>query len=170
VSSSAIVRYLLPLRFLMLFASVGALLGAGIMFWLAGEKLTRGAEVLSASGSVAAAEITAAVMGATDALLFGVVLIIFAYAIAFGFVLQLKGAARETLPGWMHVQGVSELKQTLVEVIIVYLVVDFATDMAAGAVTLTWQILVKPASILLIAVALRLLRAPRGGSPAPGHL
>ena len=159
-SSSAIVRYLLPLRFLMLFASLGALLGAGLMFWLAGGKLRHGAEVLSASGSGAAGEITAAVMGATDALLFAVVLIIFAHAIAFGFVLQVKGAARERLPGWMHVQGVSELKHTLVEVIIVFLIVEFATDLAAGEEPLTWQVLLKPASIVLIAAALRLMGPP----------
>ena len=169
MSSSSIVRYLLPLRFLMLFASLGALIGAGIMFWLAGVKLKHGAEVLWASGSGAEGQITAAVMGATDALLFGVVLIIFAYAITFGFALQVEGAAQGNLPGWMHVDGVSELKHTLVEVIVVYLVVDFATDMASGEEFITWDDIVKPASVLLIAAALRLMGPPhhrsRNGPP-----
>jgi uncharacterized membrane protein YqhA len=155
------VRYLLPLRFLMLFASLGALLGAAIMFWLAGGKLHHGATVLWTSGTAAAGEITGAVMGATDAFLFGVVLIIFAYAITFGFVLlQRNDDAHEKLPEWMHVQGVSELKHLLIEVIIVYLAVDFATDLAAGGGELAWQTLVKPASVFLIAAALRLMGPP----------
>src|ERR671912_1695756 len=111
------VRYLLPLRFLLLVASLGALAGAAIMFWLGCVKLGHGAEVLWASGFGAAGEVTAAVMGATDAFLFGVVLIIFAFAITFGFVLQLEGSARERLPEWMQVRDVKELKRTLVEVI-----------------------------------------------------
>jgi hypothetical protein len=58
----------------------------------------------------------------------------------------------------MHVQGVGELKHTLVEVIIVYLVVDFATDLATDESALSWQSLVKPCSTVLI--ARRLMGAP----------
>jgi uncharacterized membrane protein YqhA len=97
---------------------------------------------------------------ATDAFLFGVVLIIFAYAIAFGFVFQRGGKTPENIPGLMHVESVSELKHILVEVIIVYLVVDFATDLAVGSNALAWQTLVKPISIVLIAAALRLMGQP----------
>ena len=105
----------------------------------------------------AAGDITAAVMGATDAFLFGVVLIIFAYAIALGFAFPLKVAQRDKLPTWMHVQGIGELKNTLVEVIIVYIAVNFATDLATGESALT---LVKPGSIVLIAVARRIMSGP----------
>jgi uncharacterized membrane protein YqhA len=157
------VQYLLPLRFLMLIASLGALVGAILMFGLAGAKLVHGAEALWLSGFGQAREVSAAVMGATDAFLFGVVLIIFAYAIAFGFVFQTGDAARESIPAWMQVESVSELKHILVEVIIVYLVVDFATDLAVGSDALTWQTLVKPIGIVLIAAALRLMRVPSTG-------
>jgi uncharacterized membrane protein YqhA len=151
------VRYLLPLRFLMLIACLGALLGAILMFGLAGANLARGAEAFWRSGFRQAGEVSAAVMGATDAFLFGVVLIIFAYAIAFGFVFQGGGEARESIPEWMHIESVSELKHILVEVIIVYLVVDFATDLATGSDVLAWLTLVKPIAIVLIASALRLM-------------
>lgn len=154
------VRYLLPLRFLMLIACLGALLGALLMFGLAAGKLLHGADALWKSGVGQAGEVSAAVMGATDAFLFGVVLIIFAYAIAFGFVFQLGGQTRGNIPGLMHVESVSELKHILVEVIIVYLVVDFATDLAVGSNTLAWQTLIKPVSIILIAAALRLMGPP----------
>lgn len=160
-------RFLLPLRFLMLLASLGALSAAALMFWLAGAKLGDGVQLLWASGAAPAGEVTAAVMGATDAFLFGIVLIIFAYAIAFGFVFQPQEQAREKVPAWLQVHGVSELKHILIEVVIVYLIVDFATDLAADRDPLTWQTLVKPASIVLIATALRLMASPHARSPIP---
>jgi uncharacterized membrane protein YqhA len=157
------VRYLLPFRFLMLVACLGALLGAILMFGLAGSKLAHGVEAFSMSGSGQAGEVSAAVMGATDAFLFGVVLIIFAYAIAFGFVFQASENRRESIPKWMQVESISELKHNLVEVIVVYLVVDFATDLATGSDVLTWLTLVKPLAIVLIASALRLMGRPTAG-------
>jgi uncharacterized membrane protein YqhA len=167
------VRYLLPLRFLMLLACLWALLGAILMFGLAGAKLQHAAEALWLGGFGQAREITAAVMGATDASLFGVVLIIFAYAIAFGFVFRLDSGARERVPGWMQVENVSELKHALIEVIIVYLVVDFATDLAAGDNILAWESLVKPVSVVLIAATLRLISISQSHEhqhPADGAL
>ena len=154
------VRYLLPLRFLMLLACLWALFGAVLMFGLAAAKLGHAAEALWIGGFGQAREVTAAIMGATDASLFGVVLIIFAYAIAFGFVFQLVSKARERLPEWMQIESISELKRALIEVIIVYLVVDFATDLATEASMLAWESLVKPVSIVLIATALRLMAIP----------
>ncbi len=154
------VRSLLPLRFLMLLACLWAVFGAILMFGLAGAKLEHAAEALWLGGFGQAKEMTAAVMGATDASLFGVVLIIFAYAIAFGFVIQLKSTVRERVPGWMQIENISELKHALIEVIIVYLVVDFATDLATEDSILAWKTLVKPVSVALIAATLRLMAVP----------
>ena len=105
-------------------------------------------------------------MGATDEFLFALVLLIFAYAIAFGFVIDLAPEDRERLPAWMRISSISELKHTLIEVILVYLVVDFATDIAqeSGPHHHEWSTLVLPASIFLIAGALRLVSRER---PAP---
>jgi hypothetical protein len=61
-----------------------------------------------------------------------------------------------------------QLKATLVGVILVYLVVYFATDWAEGGAVESWIALVKPISILLIAGALRLLAMPEPGD-APEH-
>jgi uncharacterized membrane protein YqhA len=149
---------LLRLRYVLLFASLGAVFGALLMFGLGGVKLVGAGRAFLAAGEVDARTVTAAVMGATDALLFGIVLVIFAYAVAFGFVIDPDADIGRRMPGWMRVQGVSELKHTLVEVILVYLVVDFATDLAEESSHPTWQALVTPLSIVLIAAALRLLR------------
>ena len=149
-------KFILSLRFVALFTSLGAMVGALLMFWVGSMKLI-GAIRLMALGADGVRPVTAAVMGATDAFLFGAVLIIFAFAIAFGFVLQTSGEHRHKLPAWIRVESVGELKRTLIEVILVYLVVDFATDLAAGEGQVTWQTLVVPLSVLLIAGALRLV-------------
>jgi uncharacterized membrane protein YqhA len=149
-------HFVLSLRLIMLFASIGAVFGAVLMFWQGNAKLA-GALVELLSAEAAAASITTAVMGATDSFLFGVVLIIFAYAIMFGFVFDLPGAVKARLPVWMRIETISELKRNLVEVILIYLIVDFATDMAEGSSHLDLNALAMPLAIFLIAAALRLL-------------
>src|SRR3954463_16268290 len=148
-------RVLLPLRFIMLVASLGAALGALVMFWLGASKTWSALKAAFVGEEMRVS--VASVMGATDAYLFGVVLVIFAYAITFGFVVELAPSEGERLPDWMRVDGVADLKRILVEVILVYLIVDLATDVAGTESHLDWHTLVMPASILLIAAALRLL-------------
>ena len=158
-------KLILSLRFVALFTSLGAVVGALLMFWVGSVKLI-GAMRLLTQGADSVRSVTAAVMGATDAFLFGAVLIIFAFAIAFGLVLQTPVEHRHKLPAWIRVERVGELKRTLIEVILVYLVVDFATDLAAGEGHVTWETLVVPMSILLIAGALRVVSGdqPKAGS------
>jgi hypothetical protein len=69
-------RTLLALRYVVLIAALGATLGALLMFW------EGGAELVAAAQSVTVPDrsrgIAAHVMYATDAILFGIVLVIFA--------------------------------------------------------------------------------------------
>jgi uncharacterized membrane protein YqhA len=150
-------KVVLSLRMVMLVASFGALLGAGLMFWLGLFKLLHSASAALHLETLDTKTITVGVMGAIDAFLFGVVLIIFAYAVAFGFVFELPERMADRLPAWMRVSGVSELKHTFVEVILIYLIVDFATDMTLGEGHLPWPTLVIQLSILLSAGSLRLM-------------
>jgi uncharacterized membrane protein YqhA len=161
-AGNSMLKVVLSLRVIMLVASIGAVLGAGLMFWLGFAKLLHSAHAAFVLETPNAKAVTVGVMGATDAFLFGVVLIIFAVAIAFGFVFELPEQSAARLPAWMRVNGIGELKHTLVEVILIYLIVDFATDIAEGEGHLSWRILVMPLSILLIAGSLRLMgaRAP----------
>jgi uncharacterized membrane protein YqhA len=149
-------RFTLTLRLILLAAAIGAGIGAILMFGVGGMKIAAAVRELAARGE--AAGIVPSTMAATDAFLFGVVLVIFAYAITFGFVFELSPDARQRLPAWMRVEGVSELKHTLVEVILVYLVVDFATDWAQAETHATIEVLILPLSIVLIAGAFRLLK------------
>jgi uncharacterized membrane protein YqhA len=151
------------LRYIMFVASLGAAMGALVMLWEGCVKLFGALRVFGATGDEGAGTVIGFVMGATDEFLFALVLLIFAYAIAFGFVIDLAPEDRERLPAWMRISSISELKHTLIEVILVYLVVDFATDTAekSGPHHHEWGALVLPASILLIAGALRLVSRER---------
>lgn len=152
---AGMLRFAISLRSILLIASLGAAIGALLMIWLGCAKMAAGVQALAAGHDAKA--VIASVMGGTDAFLFSIVLLIFAYAIAFGFVFDLSPETRESLPSWMRGNGVSELKDTLVSVILVYLAVDFVTDWPEGDTVLSWQVLIKPISIFLIAAAFRLL-------------
>jgi uncharacterized membrane protein YqhA len=160
------VGFILSLRFLMLGASFGAALGAVLMFLIGGAKLIKAALLLFNTDNFDAPSTTVAVMASTDAFLFGIVLLIFAYAVAFGFVFAAPPEERQ-VPAWMRMRSIRQLKRTLVEVILVYLIVDAATDMTAGDEDLTWHTLIKPVAILLIAGALRLLAGEHDGAEPP---
>jgi len=146
-----VLRAALSLRFVMLVASLGAGVGALLLFWEGGHGIAEAA-VAVASGEDRSAVITS-IMHGTDAFLFGIVLVIFAYAITFGFVFDTTLEGWQALPAWMRINSISELKNTLVEVILLYLLVDFATDVPVFAGAPSWALVAKPLAILAIALA-----------------
>ena len=149
---------ILSFRFVLLLATLGSMAGALMMFWEGALKLKLGFILLVWGNAVGSDKaVIAAIMSAVDKYLFGLVLVILAYAITFGFVLDIDDERRRRLPAWMKVSGVAELKHTFFEVILVYLAVDFATDVASSETHLTWETLVMPLSILALAAAMRLL-------------
>ncbi|MGV1015656.1 MAG: YqhA family protein [Methyloceanibacter sp.] len=159
-----LVDFLLGLRSIMLIGSAGAMIGSLLMFLQGGLYLYEAWHTLMAphAEAVAVAEraATVPVLEAVDAFLFGIVLVIFAYGIAIGFVFTLPEDYVDTLPKWMRIEGVGQLKSILSEVVIVVLIVIFAR-IVVGTVdsgkSFEWSMLVLPASILMIAGALRLI-------------
>jgi uncharacterized membrane protein YqhA len=83
--------------------------------------------------------------------------VIFAYGSAIGFAFTLPEGDGAQLPTWMKVGGVGQFKVTLAEVVIVVLIVIFARVVVEAQGKFEWSMLVLPASILLIAVALRMI-------------
>jgi uncharacterized membrane protein YqhA len=164
------------LQYMMVSAALGSAIGALLMFWLGATKLLNAVRSGVVAAPLEAATMTTSVMGATDAFLFGVVLVTFSYAIMYGFGLEGLGHSRTSGATWTWVKGIAELKHVLIEVILVYLAVDFATDLVELAGPLPWQTLVTPVAIVLIAGSLRLLgtvrltegteRPDRAGDPA----
>src|SRR5262245_772141 len=156
-------RLFISLRFIMLIASVGTAIGAFVMFGEGAGHIFRGANMFLSREDPRLA--SALVMSGTDAFLFGIVLLIFTYSIAFGFVFDLPPDLRRSVPSWMRVEGLQELKNTLLSVILVYMVVDFATDWAAAEDPLPWdKWFAKPLAIVLIAIAYRLMHVPNDSS------
>jgi uncharacterized membrane protein YqhA len=157
------------LQYMMMSAALGSALGALLMFWLGATKLLRAVRSGVAVDPLETTTMATSVMGATDAFLFGVVLITFSYAIMYGFVVDEPASARASSTTWTWVKGVAELKHVLIEVILVYLAVDFATDLVEQEGPLPWQTLVIPVAIVLIAGSLRLLGAVHlyGGADRP---
>ena len=117
--------------------------GSLLMFLQGGVFL----HTILAEGDAVQKQATVPVSEAVDSFLFGIVLVIFAYGIAIGFVFALPKEYGERLPTWMKVGGVA----TLAEVVIVVLIVIFARIIVEANGQLQWSMLVLPASILLIA-------------------
>ena len=172
-------HFILSLRWVTLVAALGAALGAILMFFEGCLKLAHALEMVVQPSADDATLVIATVMQATDAFLFGLVLIVFTYAITFGFAFRVPSSVRTKAPLWMRVEGLSEIKITLIEVVLVYLVVDFVTDVVEVE-RFAWEMVAKPTAIVLIAGALRLLgtahlndqpdEKPRGLSETVQHL
>ncbi|MBB5575796.1 YqhA family protein [Rhizobium paranaense] len=144
----------LSFRYIIVLASVGVLAGAFLMFW-EGMLILRNAFLYVRTDPDMS--VIAAVLNSTDKFLFGIVLMIFAYAITFGFVIDLSPEMRKKVPAWMILNTVAELKSLFFQVIILYLVVHFATVMAETEGMPDWNGLVLPAAILLLAGAMKLV-------------
>jgi uncharacterized membrane protein YqhA len=155
-------KIFLWLRALMLLASLGAMAGSLIMYWEGAKFLAEAAGLIHPEMSMTVHMPTALVLEAMDSFLFAVVLTIFAYGIAVGFVIHLTPQQQEPLPDWMKVSGINELKHTLAEVVLIILIVTFTKQVVAADPPLSWSFLILPVSVLLFAGALWLLRGGRG--------
>ncbi|HEX6831451.1 MAG TPA: YqhA family protein [Methyloceanibacter sp.] len=152
-----LLTFFLSLRAIMLIGSAGALVGSLLMFLQGGFFLHEAWHTILAEGDAVQKQVTVPVLEAVDSFLFGIVLVIFAYGIAIGFVFTLPEGYGERLPVWMKVGGVGQLKATLAEVVIVVLIVIFARVVVEAQGKFEWSMLVLPASILMISVALRMI-------------
>ncbi len=150
------IHFILSLRWVTLVAALGAALGAILMFFESCLKVAYALKIVVQPSAGTETLVIATVMQATDAFLFGLVLIVFAYAIT-RLAFSLPSDVRTKAPLWMPVEGLGEIKITLIQVVLVYLAVDFVTDVVEIETRITWEMLVKPAAIVLIAGALRLL-------------
>ena len=89
--------FLLGLRAIMLIGSPGAMIGSLLMFLQGSLYLHEAWHTLMTPGE-AAEQLTVPVLEAVDAFLFGIVLVIFAYGIAIGFVFTLPETVGKRCP------------------------------------------------------------------------
>lgn len=158
-------------RLFTIIAVVASLAGALLMFYLGAEntftaftqQFFHRSEVV---GGLPRAEATViSLMVALDRFLIGMVLLFFGYGIYGLFVRPGVNSRDLGLPEWLHVDQIGQLKQTLVDVIIVVLFVLFLRvalqTFHSGPVeissTVIARFLMLPVAILLLAGASRLL-------------
>ena len=156
------ITFLLRLRYVMTLASIGVIAGALLMFW---EGLLTMWLALREVRTDPDMIVVSAVLRATDKLLFAIVLIIFGCAITLGFVVDASVERRKLLPSWMIIDGVAELKNLFLQMIILYLVVHFATQVAETEEMLQWNALVLPVAVLLLAAAMKLVVSSTHAAP-----
>lgn len=95
---------------------------------------------------------------ALDTFLLATVFIIFSIGIGKLFVPDSKLLKRIHLD-WLNPKSFSDLKGILWEAVLTTLVVLFATSLVHQLDNLHWELLIIPAAILLIAVALRMMKS-----------
>jgi uncharacterized membrane protein YqhA len=169
-------RIVFGFRVVMVAGSVGAFIGSLLMFWQGFLYVGDAWDILRETGAAhAERQVTVPILEAVDSFLFGVVLVIFSYGIAVGFVFRLPVRVAKLLPDWMKIAGVGQLKQILAEVVIVVLIVIFARVIVESGSTFSWNLLVLPVAVILISGALWFLdlgesrhnREDRAEPPAP---
>jgi uncharacterized membrane protein YqhA len=95
---------------------------------------------------------------AVDSFLFALVLLIFSFGIYTLFIANASQKEMEKLPGWLHIANISQLKTTLLQVIIVILAVNLLEHViVVGPDALKVETLIIPISVLCLAGALRLM-------------
>lgn len=161
-SSESALRILFGFRLVMLAGSVGSFIGSLLMFYQGFLYVADAFHSLQEPSDHGVTNITVPILEAVDSFLFGVVLVIFAYGIAVGFVIRLPDRIARVLPSWMKIAGVGQLKAILAEVVVVVLIVIFARVVVESGSDFSWNLLVLPISIVLLAGAIWLLELGSG--------
>ena len=97
-----------------------------------------------------------AVIKSIDAFLIGLVLLIFCHGIYTLFIRKVEPEEKVTFH-WLKISSITSLKTLLAEVIIIILFVKFLDVVIINIAELTWETLILPASILLLALGLKFL-------------
>ena len=120
-----------------IWAAVAELFGLGSsgseVFWAIGAKL--------------------AILKAVDSFLFAIVLLY----LGFGVYYLASGSEDDEGPSWLEVRSVADMKKTLLEVVVVLVAILFLQALVEQARDLNWLLLVYPAAIIALAIALKLI-------------
>jgi uncharacterized membrane protein YqhA len=160
-------------RFMSVLAVVSSLIGALLMFWigtvntLKSVLLVINAEESVVEGSrISTTELaTLELLECLDSFLVGLAFLYFAYGI---YALFIQLGKSDTEAGtWSRLGGISTLKKTLMEVLIVLLTVVFVKGLLERLSFrgLEWTYLVIPLSILALAASTRLLQFENADAP-----
>jgi uncharacterized membrane protein YqhA len=153
-------------RYLALIAVVFSLLGSLLMFlsgaWKSIEAFRASIlqEPLIADAPAhldLADQAMISVLQSMDAFLIALVLLIFSFGVYNLFIGEIKPPKNLAGAPWAQITSIERLKQVVVEVILVILAVLFLWELLVLEDEATWNILVVPLGILLLAAALKLV-------------
>ena len=158
-------RVFFRIRYMVVLAVVAALLGALLLILLGGWHtiegflLFVGLQAPKVAGN-ASLETVVKVIEALDSFLLAFVLLVFAYSTYFLFVhgeVDEERQKRIRMPAWLQVEDLDDMKQVLLRVIMVLLSVYLLQLVFVEGTGLAWTTLILPASIVAIAVSLKLV-------------
>tara|TARA_Y100001956_G_C4119030_1_gene186377 strand:- start:1722 stop:2231 length:510 start_codon:yes stop_codon:yes gene_type:complete len=153
-------------RFVSWIAIVCSMIGSALLFVIGASKTYTAIEVfmLGAVPSSELAHLDSAdiaisyIVKSLDTFLVALVLFIFAHGIYTLFIKNTTSEQAEQQPlSWIKTPNIGHLKNKLTEVIIVILFVKFLELVLINFNQLSWEILLLPASILLLSVGVKLL-------------
>lgn len=152
---------LLRFRFVSVIAVVASGFGSLLMFIIGASKVYRAymeyvsQSIFTGAGIAAGANIAIVyLVQALDAFLIGIGLMIFGGGIYNLFVHTIPKGQR----GVFGIQSIAHLKSLLAELVVVILIVKFLEEALHSEGGYQWNVLVLPAGVLLIAIAVRILQ------------
>lgn len=163
-AQSLVDKYFYPLRYISIIAVISSFIGSSLMFLIGASKTIKAfisyflaSTYGGGSGSLKAADLaTSHLIRSIDAFLIGLVLMIFSYGVYNLFIR--KVFVKETgVLSWVKISSIAHLKNILAEVIIVILFVKFLEVILLNLDKLSWELLILPVSILLLALSLKFL-------------
>ena len=155
-------------RFASLIAVICSLAGSVLMFFIGAVKTVKAFVVIvtdpyqaGVENRLATADLaTKFLIKSIDAFLIGMVLLIFGFGVYNLFIKKLNTEVPEVMD-WVSIPSIGHLKNKLAEIIVVILFVKFLEVVLLSLNKLEWELLVLPASILLLAVSLKFLKLER---------
>jgi len=143
---------------------IATLLGSLLLFLLGGLNtlqafaLFLGLKAPSSSSGSAGHEAVVAIVESLDNFLLGFALIYMSYSTYYLFVYrEQEEEERIPMPEWLKVEDLGQMKRVLLEVIMVLLTVFLLKLVLVESETLEWNVLILPASIVAIAISLKLV-------------
>ncbi|MBA6362571.1 YqhA family protein [Pseudoalteromonas sp. SCSIO 43088] len=152
-------------RFISWIAIICSLLGSVLLF-IVGAMKTYSAYTTVLFGQVANESLshldtsevaTTYLIKSLDTFLIALVLFIFAHGVFTLFICDKKVTNKTSVLRWISTPNIGRLKNILGEVIVIILFVKFLEIILINLNSLTWEILILPVSILLLALSLKFL-------------
>lgn len=130
------------MRLILLIPVILSLVGSTIMFLLGSYNVYSAIDSLIVQQSVGSEKVILPIIKALDAFLIGIVLIIFSFGVYDFFISELDPAKHSSIrPDWFKFESTGELKNKLIEVVIVILSIKFFEQIVANTTKLNDPVL-----------------------------